>query len=64
MDRGYVGFRKVTIKDTWVRGESPSLEVGSKDTHGMCVHLSTDAFVEFEDAVGKDLFSSTRCLLS
>ncbi|AEO55012.1 hypothetical protein MYCTH_2298343 [Thermothelomyces thermophilus ATCC 42464] len=63
MDRGYVGFRKVTIKDTWVRGESPSLEVGSEDTHGICVHLSTDAFLEFEDAVGRRPVPSARCLL-
>ncbi|KAH6856303.1 gpi-anchor transamidase-like protein [Chaetomium sp. MPI-CAGE-AT-0009] len=51
IDRGYVGFRRITIKEPWIRGELPSLEVGSDDIHGMCVHLSVDAFVEFEDAI-------------
>ncbi|KAL2143613.1 hypothetical protein VTI28DRAFT_10198 [Corynascus sepedonium] len=59
MDRGYVGFRRITLKDSWTRGDSPTLEVGSDDIHGMCVHLSADAFVEFEDAIwsrGPDSF--------
>ncbi|KAL2164792.1 hypothetical protein VTH06DRAFT_88 [Thermothelomyces fergusii] len=65
MDRSYVGFRKVTIEETWVRGEAPSLEVGSEDTHGMCVHLSTDAFVVFEDAIWTvDGVSSCRGLIA
>ncbi|KAK4134023.1 hypothetical protein BT67DRAFT_496799 [Trichocladium antarcticum] len=49
VDRNYVGFRSITIKEPWVKGEVPSLEVGDKDTYGKCLHLSTDVFVEFED---------------
>ena len=50
-DRNYVGFRKITVQDRWARGELPSVEIEANDTYGMCVHLSADAFVEFEDAV-------------
>jgi hypothetical protein len=59
VDRNYVGFRKVTIKDEWARGELPSVKVEKEDTHGLCVHLSTDAFVEFEDAVSRGVFLLT-----
>ena len=52
-DRNYVGFRKITVTDRWVRGELPSVKVEAKDTYGMCVHLSADAFVEFEEAVSQ-----------
>ncbi|KAL2133377.1 hypothetical protein VTI74DRAFT_2465 [Chaetomium olivicolor] len=51
IDRNHVGFRRITIKDPWVRGELPALDVESRDTYGMCLHLSTDAFVEFEDGI-------------
>jgi hypothetical protein len=47
----YVGFRKVTIRKPWVKGKPPDLEVEDHDTYGLCLHLSTDSFVEFEDAV-------------
>ncbi|KAK4103406.1 hypothetical protein N658DRAFT_493890 [Parathielavia hyrcaniae] len=50
-DRSYVGFRKITIKEPWVRGQLPEIEIGREDAYGMCVHLSTDSFVEFEDVV-------------
>ena len=53
VDCNYVGFRKIAIKDSWVKGELPDVEVGADDIYGMCVHLSTDAFVEFEDAVSR-----------
>ncbi|KAK4125606.1 hypothetical protein N657DRAFT_567815, partial [Parathielavia appendiculata] len=51
IDRSYVGFRKVTIREPWIRGKLPKIEIGRKDAYGMCVHLSTDSFVEFEDAI-------------
>jgi hypothetical protein len=51
VDHNYVGFRKITIQDAWTRGEMPKLEVAAQDTFGMCLHLSVDAFVEFEDMV-------------
>ena len=60
-DRNYVGFRKITVTDRWVRGELPSVKVEAKDTYGMCVHLSADAFVEFEEAVSQPLCVLTAC---
>ncbi|GAB1319216.1 Gpi-anchor transamidase-like protein [Madurella fahalii] len=50
-DRNYVGFKRVTVKDPWIRGELPNLEVESNDIDGRCLHLSSDAFVEFEDGI-------------
>ncbi|AEO66569.1 uncharacterized protein THITE_2144092 [Thermothielavioides terrestris NRRL 8126] len=65
IDRNYVGFRRVTIKEPWVRGELPNLEVGSGDMHGVCVHLSADAFVEFENCIWTDgTVSSCRGLIA
>ncbi|KAL2267129.1 hypothetical protein VTJ83DRAFT_4406 [Remersonia thermophila] len=51
IDRNYVGFRRITIRNPWVKGEAPNLEVEDRDMYGICLHLSTDAFVEFEDAI-------------
>lgn len=51
IDRNYVGFRKITVKTPWVRGEVPQIEVDKEDIFGKCLHLATDAFVEFENAV-------------
>ncbi|KAK3323752.1 gpi-anchor transamidase-like protein [Cercophora scortea] len=51
VDRNYVGFRRITIKNPWARGELPDIEVGSEDIFGNCLHLTTDAFVEFENAL-------------
>lgn len=56
-DRNYVGFKKVTIKGPWTRGELPRLEVQSDDIDGRCLHLSSDAFVEFEGGVGSTSFT-------
>jgi hypothetical protein len=51
IDRNYIGFRRITVKEPWIRGEAPNLVVESKDIGGRCLHLSSDAFVEFEDGV-------------
>ncbi|KAJ4399946.1 hypothetical protein N0V85_005884 [Neurospora sp. IMI 360204] len=51
VDRNYVGFRKITLASNWKRGELPELKFEETDTYGRCLHLSTDSFVEFEDAV-------------
>lgn len=56
-DRNYVGFRRITIKDSWARGELPSLEIETSDTYGICLYMSTDAFVEFEDGVCRASFA-------
>ncbi|KAK3688265.1 gpi-anchor transamidase-like protein [Podospora appendiculata] len=57
VDKNYVGFRRITIKKPWARGELPDIEVGSEDIFGNCLHLTTDAFVEFENALWNRLFS-------
>lgn len=49
---GYIGFRKITIVTDW-QGAKPSLRVDKKDLDGICADLSTDAFVEWEDAVSQ-----------
>ncbi|KAK0391204.1 hypothetical protein NLU13_0705 [Sarocladium strictum] len=54
MSQNYVGFRRVTITADWVRGEQPHVEVEGSDTISTCLFLSSDAFVEFEDAIWTD----------
>lgn len=49
--RNYVGFRKITVKTPWVPGTVPDVTVEASDCYGRCVFLSTDSFVEFEDAI-------------
>ena len=51
IDKNYVGFRRISIRQSWVRGEDPDVEFDGADSYGQCIHLSTDAFVEFEDMV-------------
>ncbi|KAK0721979.1 peptidase C13 family-domain-containing protein [Lasiosphaeria miniovina] len=51
IDRNYVGFRNIVFKTPWIRGELPKLDISSRDVYGKCIHMSTDAFVEFEDTV-------------
>lgn len=51
VDRNYIGFRRITVKTPWARGHLPQIEVDKQDIFGKCLHLSTDAFVEFENAV-------------
>ena len=51
MDRNYVGFRKITLKTPWTRGTDPEIAVDQTDAYGKCVNLSTDGFVQFEDAI-------------
>ncbi|KAH8911556.1 hypothetical protein BR93DRAFT_348852 [Coniochaeta sp. PMI_546] len=49
--KNYVGFRKVTLQTPWAKGADPDIVVDTSDTFGKCLHLSTDGFVEFEDAI-------------
>lgn len=51
IDRNYVGFRRVVINGEPAKGEEPDLTVDEADLYGKCVCLSTDSFVEFEDAI-------------
>ncbi|KAK4188776.1 gpi-anchor transamidase [Podospora australis] len=65
MDRNYIGFRRLTIKDPWVRGEIPNLDIGSNDLYGKCLHLTTDGCVEFENGLwSKDGITTCRGMLS
>ena len=49
--KNHVGFRRVTILGNWERGESPHIEVDNVDTAAICMFLSTDAYVEWQDQV-------------
>ncbi|KAH8900272.1 hypothetical protein GQ53DRAFT_776930 [Thozetella sp. PMI_491] len=51
VDRGYVGFRVVTLKNPWERLKIPNIRVSEHDVYGECVHNSSDSFFEFEDAI-------------
>lgn len=63
-DKNYVGFRKVTLRTPWARGTDPDIAVDPSDTYGQCLHLSTDGFLEFEDAIwNKDQSKVVRGLI-
>lgn len=47
----HVGFRRVVMEETWKQGETPSVKVDKHDIKGICLFLSTDAFVEWENIV-------------
>ncbi|KAL4729394.1 hypothetical protein ACLX1H_003811 [Fusarium chlamydosporum] len=49
--KNYVGFRRVTILDKWERGQSPRIEVEDTDTTAICMFLTTDAYVEWQDQI-------------
>jgi hypothetical protein len=51
--RNYVGLRRVTIRNTWEISSSPDIILEDTDAVGICLHLSIDAFVEWEDMVRK-----------
>ena len=50
--RNYVGFRRVTIEADWSAKTSPAIEIDKNDTKGICLFLSVDAFIKWEDNVG------------
>lgn len=47
----HVGFRRVTLAGGWQRGGLLEVQVSGEDVLGICCHLSTDAFIVWEDAV-------------
>ncbi|TLS29179.1 hypothetical protein PpBr36_00103 [Pyricularia pennisetigena] len=52
ISRGYVGFRKVTVRREWFReGDVPFVDVAETDSDGRCMFLAPDAFMSFEDNV-------------
>lgn len=50
--KNYVGFRRVTVQGTWLRGQDPTIRVERSDSVSICTFLFADAFVEWENAVG------------
>ncbi|KAM3502598.1 hypothetical protein MY10362_004752 [Beauveria mimosiformis] len=50
----HVGFRRVVIEESWRQGETPSVKVDQHDMKGICLFLSTDAFVEWENIPWND----------
>lgn len=49
--KNHVGFRKVTIVGGWDRGQRPNIEVEKADMTAICMFLSTDSYIEWEDQV-------------
>ncbi|KAJ6444405.1 GPI-anchor transamidase [Purpureocillium lavendulum] len=49
--RDHVGFRRITISGDWEATSDPMISVELADTTGICLPLSADALVEWEDAV-------------
>ncbi|KAI0448349.1 hypothetical protein F5B21DRAFT_518970 [Xylaria acuta] len=50
----YIGFRQITLDDPEEDGrehELPSVHVARADTSGVCLYLSTDAFVTWENKI-------------
>ncbi|KAG6020975.1 hypothetical protein E4U41_002649 [Claviceps citrina] len=49
--KNYVGFRRVTLQGPWPRGQDPAVRVDGSDSLSICLFLSADAFVEWENAI-------------
>ncbi|OAQ97125.1 hypothetical protein LLEC1_03220 [Akanthomyces lecanii] len=47
----HVGFRRVVIEGAWKQGETPPVKVDEHDMKGICLSLSADAFLEWENTV-------------
>lgn len=47
----HVGFRRITINELWKLETTPSITVEEHDTKGICLSLSVDAFLEWENTV-------------
>ncbi|KAF9775249.1 hypothetical protein IL306_006665 [Fusarium sp. DS 682] len=52
--KNHVGFRKITILGDWERGQPPYIEVEKSDMTAICMYLSTDAYIEWEDQIVYD----------
>ncbi|KAJ3465501.1 hypothetical protein MRS44_006159 [Fusarium solani] len=49
--KNYVGFRRITIVGDWERGQTPQVEVEQTDMTSICMFLSTDAYIKWEDQI-------------
>ncbi|KAF4999144.1 hypothetical protein FGRMN_2672 [Fusarium graminum] len=52
--KNHVGFRKVSILGEWERGHPPKIEVEETDMTAICMFLSTDSYIEWEDQIMYD----------
>ncbi|OAA61335.1 hypothetical protein ISF_05414 [Cordyceps fumosorosea ARSEF 2679] len=50
----HVGFRRVVIEELWKHGDTPAVKVDEHDMKGLCLSLSTDAFLEWENTSWSD----------
>ncbi|KAK3190520.1 hypothetical protein K4F52_003541 [Lecanicillium sp. MT-2017a] len=53
ISHNHVGFRRITIKRLWQSGQAPNIIVEDHDFSSICISLSTDAFVEWENTTWK-----------
>ncbi|GAW20543.1 hypothetical protein ANO14919_100510 [Xylariales sp. No.14919] len=51
VSHNYIGFRQITIDEPGEGASLPSVHVGRADASGVCLHLSTDSFVVWEDKI-------------
>ncbi|KAL6881363.1 transcription factor IIIC subunit delta N-term domain-containing protein [Trichoderma novae-zelandiae] len=49
--KNHVGFRRIVLYGEWERGELPDVVSERSDTTAICLPLSSDALLEWEDAV-------------
>ncbi|KAI1291053.1 hypothetical protein F5Y03DRAFT_52023 [Xylaria venustula] len=57
----YIGFRQITLDDPENETGSPGVHVSRADASGVCLHLSTDAFVVWEDKIWVGGLDSNVC---
>ena len=51
ISHNFVGFRRVIMQGDWNPGEQPLLRVEDQNTTSICLYLSSDATVDWEDHV-------------
>ncbi|PON21332.1 hypothetical protein TGAM01_v209783 [Trichoderma gamsii] len=49
--KNHIGFRRIILYGDWERGDLPDVVSERSDTTGICLPLSSDALVEWEDAI-------------
>ncbi|KAK4079930.1 hypothetical protein Trihar35433_1035 [Trichoderma harzianum] len=51
LSKNHAGFRRIVLYGDWERGELPDVESERSDTTTICLPLSSDALIEWEDAI-------------
>ncbi|KAG6006418.1 hypothetical protein E4U21_007084 [Claviceps maximensis] len=54
VSKNHVGFRRLTIRGAWLRGQKPNVRVEKANSVSICTFLSADAFVEWENHVWQE----------